>query len=162
MSTAWTSGATLAVGSGALNATNFIATDVVSANLAVRNVATVAESQSNLAAAGLTGSAKTGSRTAQLYSLIMQPTFAAQSDAVQVLAFLLAAQASSSAAAKYQAVETIRQVVEVATQALDEIYGLRPMPLHRPDQDQVSALIRQIATARAAIGLAALPALKQQ
>jgi hypothetical protein len=156
--TVWAINAGLAISTNAINSTSFASSNAIGTATAIRSSGVVGAAQNNLAAASLASSTKTGARTAQVYSLLT-PTFAAQTDSVQVLAFLLAGQAASAAAAKYQAVEIIGQVIEAATQMLDELYGMRTMPLHRPDSDQINALIQQIAAARAATGLNALPSL---
>jgi hypothetical protein len=74
---------------------------------------------------------------------------------------LLAVIAASHRYEKYQTEELIEQIIEQATLALDQIFGLRAMPLHRPDFDQMSELIRAANAARANAGLDPLPVLKQ-
>jgi hypothetical protein len=150
----------LAVSTNAINATSFASSNAVGAALNVRNTVTSSAGsvQQGALAANLTASAKTGARTAQMYSLL-QTTLAAQNDAVEVLGYLLAVTAASRCANKYETATLIAQVEEIATHALEEIYGLRPMPLHRPDSDQLSELIRAATAARSLAGLNALPSL---
>jgi hypothetical protein len=92
---------------------------------------------------------------------MLQTTLAAQDDVGEVLAYLLAVIAASHRYEKYQTEELIEQIIEQATLALDQIFGLRAMPLHRPDFDQMSELIRAANAARANAGLDPLPVLKQ-
>ena len=94
----------------------------------------------------------------QMYQLMLT-TMGVQNDSAQVLGFMIAVTAASRCTNKYQANEMVEQVIEIATLALDEICGLRPMPLQRPDDDQMAELIRAVTAARAANGLGGLPSL---
>lgn len=98
-------------------------------------------------------------RLTQMYAL-MQTSLAQQDDASEVLAFTLAVMAGSRCTSKYQTEEMIDQIIEQAEQALEQIFGLRAMPLHQPDADQMTELIRAANAARSTAGLPPLPVLK--
>jgi hypothetical protein len=99
-------------------------------------------------------------RATQQYALLQQNTFAAQTDAITVLANLVAVTLASRAGQKSRAIEMMDQVVEVSTMLLGEMFGQKPMPLQRCDNDQMNELIRAANVARATAGLPSLPVLK--
>lgn len=72
------------------------------------------------------------------------------------LGFALAYAAAAYSDTKRGTEEVIANAKQVAQLALDEVFGLRPMALFRPDNSQMAALIEQIAAARSANGLSAL------
>ena len=150
--------ASLVVVTDAINVASFTATDAVGAALSARNSVAAGPVQNSLATTRLASSTAVGGRATQMFNL-MQTTLAAQDDAIEVLGYLLAHVAASRCASKYQTAALIAQVEEIATLALDEIMGLRPMPLHRPDADQLSELTRAATAARSQAGLNALPSL---
>jgi len=141
MTTAWPITANLSASSDAINGTTITGLDAAGAAFNV----------------GATASG----RASQIFGH-MVPTLGAQADAVDMLAWLVAYYAATSCAQKYQTEAVVDRIGENATLLLDEIFGLRKMPLHRPDNDQVAALIQQIALARAAAELSVLPPLSVQ
>lgn len=153
MTTAWPATATLAVNSQ--NAAAVTATDAAGASLGISCAAIVGAAQSVHAIANLKPSTGIQTRATQQFS-IMQTTLAMQDDAIPVMGWLLAFLAASSCNEKNRTDDVITDVVEIATLALDEIFALRRVPLHRPDDDQMLELIRAVSVARTAAGLDAL------
>jgi hypothetical protein len=98
-------------------------------------------------------------RLTQMYAL-MQTTLAQQDDASQYLSFMLAVMAASRCTNKYQIEEMLEPIFANATLLLEEIFGLRPMPVRRPDFDQMAELIRAANAARLSAGRPTLPVLK--
>jgi hypothetical protein len=160
MATAWAATASLAA-SGAVGG-NFTSSGAIGAALNPSPALASGVTQRSVSTASLAANAAiSAARATQQYALLQQSTFAQQNDTITVLANLVAVTCASRASQKYQAIELIGQVVEIATMLLDEVFGLRPMPLQRPDNDQVAELIRAATVARSATtSLAPLPPLK--
>jgi hypothetical protein len=132
---------------------------IASSGLGAETVIATAAAQKGLAAAYLAiGTAMYG-RTAMDYYLAQVLLDRQVDDPLTMLSYLLACEAASTCEHKYQTDAVIGGVVENATLLLDELMGLRPMPLNRPSDDQMAVLLEQIATARAANGLDPLPPL---
>lgn len=93
-----------------------------------------------------------GAQIAQVYAMMI-PSLAQQDDATQVMAFLLAFVAATSCATKSETASVIDEIAEIATQTLEESFSLMKMPLRRPDNFQMSALLAQIASGRTSNGL---------
>jgi hypothetical protein len=129
--------------------TTILATSTCSAEA----VAATAEVQKGLAAAYLAVGAKMYGRTAMDYYFAQVLLDRQVDDPLTVLAFLLACEAASTCEHKYETDAVIGAEVENATLLLDELMGLRPMPLNRPSDDQMAVLLEQIAAARATAGL---------
>ena len=152
--------ANLAVSTDAVSSTSLAANDAAGATLSVGNSVVVAEVQREAFAANLAPSITVRSHATQQFEL-MNTTLAAQDDAIEVLGYLIAVMAGSRCSTKSGTEEMIDQIVEIATQALEELYGYRTMPLHRPDSDQFNELVRATNAARASAGLDPLPILNQ-
>jgi hypothetical protein len=70
-----------------------------------------------------------------------------------VLAHLIAYEASSTSDSKLETIAAINRVCDDALLVLDKIYANERMPLSRPSDDLVAELTRQVVAAYAAAGM---------
>jgi hypothetical protein len=129
----------------------------INAKLAIGNTVAVGAAQFNLAAANLAANVTLRGRTAKGFYFTQTVLDQQADDPLSVLAYLLASHAASSCQHKFQIGDVIEKVCRDAYRLSDELWGMRRCPLNRPSDDQISELQQQIATARAANGLEALP-----
>jgi hypothetical protein len=135
-------------------------TYAIKANFSAATPLAAQETQLEQMKAAFVAQVRQGASANQLYDLITKG-FGAQADAIEVLGYLLANVAANQCSEKYRSEEVIERVMDIARSALDEIFGLRPMYDHRPDDHQFASLLKQISDARTAAGLPALKVLKK-